>query len=194
MKVGKVGLHNFTVGVSKERWCKLYMELPSNHPIVRAFSQLGFVSTEECSLQKDALHPTVQPIEEFTCYPYSEHGPYSLPLLRWKLFSTTNPESENLPPTRGTIIPCIQRTNSVCRVHKSYTTTHPNLPALTENGWKENEKTKRITPIYCLMPPAPTDIMELVKWQCKTKCSTKLCTCLKNTVPCTCTDDCCHQS
>ena len=140
----------------------------------------------------------IRPIEEFTCYPYSEYGPYSLPDLRWKLFSTKNMESENLPPTRGTLIPHIQRTNHVCRIHKSYTTTHPALPALTENGWQEQEKTKKVTPVYCLKPPAPTNIMELVKCGCKTDCSTKQCTCKKGCISCSslckCTDECCNQS
>ena len=63
---GLIGLHNFTgsdwggkfVGVSKERWSKLYMELPSDHPIVKAFSKLGSLSTEEYSFQNNELHST----------------------------------------------------------------------------------------------------------------------------------------
>ena len=106
------------------------------------------------------LHEIIRPTETFVSLAYKAEGPFTLPDLRWHLFKTKNLESENLPPTRATLLPHIQRTNYVCRIHKSYDTTHPILPALTESGWQLDKKTGQLIPVYCLMPPAPKTILD----------------------------------
>ena len=138
---GLIGNYNFTgsdwggkfVGVSKNRWCKTYLELPSDSPIVETFSRLGSLTSEECTLQdNNMLHETIRLIETFVSLVYKAEGSFTLPDFRWHLFKTKNLESENLPPTRATLLVHIQRTNYVCRIHKLHDTTHPILPALTE--------------------------------------------------------------
>ena len=125
--------------MSKNRWCKAYLELPSDSPIVEAFGRLGSLSPEECTLQdSNMLHETIRPIETFVSLVYKAEGPFTLPDLKWHRFKTKNLESENLPPTRATLLPRIQCINYVCRIHKSYDTTHPILPVLMatrEKGW-----------------------------------------------------------
>ena len=203
---GLVGLHNFTgndyggkfVGISKDRWSKLYLGLPENDEIVRTFGLLGSLTAEECSLKKDGtLHETVRPLERFTSMGYDRDakGPHTLPELRWKLWSTKNKEAENLPPCRATLVPHIQRTDFVSIMHKSYHQTIPALSAMTDSGWKNDEKTNILRPEYCLVPPAPGSILELIKCGCPSgDCSTNCCSCHKGHMPCTslckCSDIC----
>ena len=200
---GLVGLHNFTgndyggmfVGISKERWCKLYLELPADHDIVRALGCVGSLTTEECVLDNGNLSVNVRPLESFTCRAYDANGPSTLPALRWKLFSTKNKEAENLPPCRATLSPHIQRTNYLSRVYKSYHETHPIFPDLLESGWTRHQNASDVFPVHCFLPPAPKSIMELVKCCCKAgDCSSNHCSCHKSSMPCTplcsCSDVC----
>ena len=199
-----VGFHNFTgndyghkyVGISKERWCNRFFSLPSNHDIVKAFSSLGTLSSEQCTLTNDGnLHEEIKALEEFTCMVYDKDGPKSLPALRWKLYSKKNKESENLPPCRATLVPLIQRSNHFSRIHKSYCHTHPELPPSTENGRSKGDESGALQPVLSLLPPAPKAILELVKCWCKAgDCSSKQCSCHKNELKCTslcsCSENC----
>ena len=138
---GLVGLHNFTendyggkfVGISKERWCKLYLELPSDHDIVRTLGCVGSLTTVECVLDNVNHNVNVRPLESLTCRAYDANGPSTLPALRWKLFSTKNKEAENLPPCRAKLAPHIQHTNYLSRVYKSYHQIHPIFLDLLES-------------------------------------------------------------
>lgn len=189
---GLISVHNFTgtdwggkfVGVSKHRWCSIYLDLPSVHPIVIIFGLLGALTAEELSLMENGkLREKIQPLEQFVSLVYNKDGPPTLPEARWELFKAKNLESENLPPSRSTLLPHIQRTNFVCRLNKSYTTAHPAISSLTENGWKLDKGV--IKPVHCLMPPAPMAILELVKCGYKkTDCSTGHCSCFKHNLPC----------
>ena len=111
-------------------------------------------------------------------------GPYSIPELRWKLWSKRNKEAENLPPTVGTFIPMLQRTNLVGRVLKAYDDPNPVLPPVTECGWVRDPETNTTSPVHCLLPPAPDDVLEFVKCGCGTTCSKNICSCFKSGVPC----------
>ena len=151
-----------------------------------------------CALdQKGEFPAVVKPLVKFVCIGYDADGPYTLPELRWKLWSTKNKEAENLPPTQNTLAPLIQRTNHVGRVYKSYTQTHPELPDLTlTGGWTRDGISNALMPVYCLVPPAPKAVLELVKYGCNTGCSRAACSCVHNQVPCTslckCSDACCN--
>ena len=115
---------------------KRYLELPSDSPIVEAFGHLGSLSSEECTIQdNNMLHETIRPIKKFVSLVYKAEDPFTLPDFIWHLFKIKNLESENLPPTRATLLLHIQRTNYVCRIHKLHDTTHPILPALTERDY-----------------------------------------------------------
>ena len=169
--------------------------LNSQDPIVQAFCNLGSFTQGQCALEPDGqLNEEVKPLERFICMGYDDAGPFTLPELRWKLWSTKSKEAENLPPCRATLSPLIQRTNYVSSVYKSYKQTHPVLPKLTESGWTRDEKTNALLPVYCLLPPAPYAILELIKCGCKGDCSKRTCTCFKNNVPCTslcqCSNEC----
>ena len=179
---------NKFVGITKNTWCKLFFALPNESPIIDSFIKLGCLTSEQCSSLNEALEPLAQ----FTCMGY-DSGPHSIPELRWKLWSKKNKEGENLPPTVSTLIPLLQRTNLVGRVCKAYTNPNPIFPPLTECGWVRDPETNVLSPNYCLLSPAPEDILEFVKCGCTTTCSKNICSCFKGGVPCTplckCSDD-----
>ena len=171
-----------------------FLYIPSESSIVDSFISLGALTPDQCSLQDGSLNEAVQPLETFTCKGYDATGPTNIPELRWKLWSKKSKEAENLPPSRATLCPLIQRTNHVSRVYKSYTNPNPILLAITESGWVRNPETNALFPIYCLQPPAPAAILELVKCGCDTNCSKNICLCFKGRVPCTslckCSEEC----
>ena len=186
---------NEFVGISKKSWCKLFFDLPADSPIIDTFIHLGSLTVDHCSLLDGGLNEAIKPLEMFTCMAYDAAGPHNIPDLRWKLWSKKNKEAENLPPSRATLCPLIQRTDYVSRIYKSYNTAHPELPAVTESGWVHGGHDTNIHfPVYCLLPPAPIAVLELVKCGCNGVCNKKHCSCFKGSVPCTslcqCSDDC----
>lgn len=187
---GLIGLHNFTgadwggkfVGISKKTWITSYLNLPDNDPIISVFQLLGNGVLANHELMDGELPEEVQPLERFICSVYSPLGPTTIPALRWELFRSRNLEGEKLPPTRGTLMPHIIRTNFVAMRDKSYTTPHPCLPPLEENGWIFVGE--EYVPVRCLYKPAPSAAIELVKCGCRTSCKSH-CSCQKNSLSCT---------
>ena len=87
-----------------------------------------------------------------------------------------------LPPTRGTLLPHVMRTNFVSMRDKSYVTPMPTLPKLELNGWSMNENI--YIPVKSLLLPAPKAVLELVKCGCRISCRGN-CSCLRHNLPCT---------
>ena len=113
-----------------------------------------------------------------------------MPDLRWELVRSRNVESEKLPPTRATLMPHNLRTNIVAIRDKSYTTHHPYLLPLEENGWMLAGD--EYVPVRCLYKPAPVTVLELIKCGCKASCKAH-CSCKKNNFPGTALCN-CHNS
>ena len=90
----------------------------------------------------------------------------------------------------ATRMPHILRTNFVARRDKTYTTPHPCLLPLEENGCMLPGD--EYVPVPCLEKPAPVAILELIKCGCKTSCKGH-CSCKKNNTPCTALCK-CHNS
>ena len=200
---GLLGFHHFTgsdyggkfVGISKKKWTEKYLQLNEESEIIAAFSRFGSFTSDQLSLTEiDGLNEAIKPLEEFVCLAYAKDGAKTLSALRWDLFRTKNLESELLPPTRATLLPHIQRTNYVCLVGRSYSSTHPDLPALTDCGWRLDEKDGSLKPVLCLLPPAPKSIIELVKCACKAgdTCGPR-CSCKRAKLPCTSMCKCSHR-
>ena len=195
---GLIGLHNFTgadwggkfVGVSKKTWINKYLALDATDPIVNSFRMLGTGTLSSNCLLDGELPDEVKPLENFVRSVYSSTGPKTLPDLRWELFRLKNLEGEKLPPTRGALLPHIMQANYISMRDKMYTTSHPNLPPLEDNGWLLEEG--KYMPAKCLNEPPPQAVLELVKCGCHTSCVRNTCSCKKNSLPCTalckCTD------
>ena len=163
------------------------MGLASDHPVLQCFKIFGEVNIDS-ALDDGKLPQEFQLIEKFICSVYSSNGPFSLPQLRWDLFRSRNLEGEMLPPTRASLLPHIIRSNYVSMRDKSYTSTRPVLPPITENAWTIQNDV--CIPIKCLLPPAPKAVIELTKCSCKLAC-TGNCGCYRNNLPCTPLCKCC---
>jgi len=130
------------------------------------------------------------PPRSLFCLVYSFGCATTISALRWELFRSRNLEGEKLPPTRAILMSHILRTNFVAMRDKSYTTPHPCLLPLEENGWMLAGDD--YVPVRCLYKPAPVAVLELIKCGCKTSCKGH-CSCKKNNPPCTALYK-CHNS
>ena len=185
-----IGFHNFTgadwggkfVGISKQRWCDAFIQLPDESPVLEAFSIMGQVDLPQ-ELQDDKLPPEVASMEAFVCTVYSPNGPKTISELRWELFRTKNSEGEMLPPTCSSLLPHIMRVNFISRRDKSYTELNPSLPPLERNGWQIQDGV--YSPLLSISLPAPKAVIELTKCSCKKTACLKNCSCYKNGLTCT---------
>ena len=185
-----IGFHIFSgadwggkfVGISKKTWTETFLSLENNDDIIACFSALGTIDLSQATLQDGELPTHLKSIEIFVCQTYFPKGPMTLPSLRWELFRSRNLEAEMLPPTRGTLLPHIMRTNFVSMRDKSYVTPMPILPKLELNGCSMNENI--YIPVKSLLLPAPRAVLELVKCGCRISCCGN-CSCLRHNLPCT---------
>jgi len=87
-----------------------------------------------------------------------------------------------LPPTPVALMPHIARANYTAVRDKSYITSRAVLPPIDQSGW--NLENGVYVPVRCLVPPAPTAVLELTKCGCKAGCTGK-CSCCSDGLPCT---------
>jgi hypothetical protein len=173
-----LGLHNFTgadwggkfVGVSKKRLVTAFL-LSEDKDLIEAFTSLGSIDMTP----ETVLETVLDPIEKFVHSVYGGN--------RWTLFRSRNLQAENLPPTRASLKPHICRTNYATKVGKSYVKWEPELPSPVGHGWRDEDG--KLSPVTCLLPPAPAAVMELVKCSCKAVVCKGNCSCSKNGLKCT---------
>ena len=181
---GLIGLHNFSgadwggkfAGISKKTWIKSYLA-----------QKLGEVPIDSDNLLRCYIPTEFLPLETFTCLVYSNSKTSirTLKELRWDLFRTKVMKGEKLPPTRGTFIPHLKRANYTSWRDKSYRVPNPDPPPIDGNGWTVRNN------IYvlerCILPAAPSAVLELVKCSCKGRCDPekKICSCVRNKLSCT---------
>ena len=115
------------VGNQKLTWCKRFLALDDDDPIITALINLGKSSIPMSLTDDGELPEELRPLERFVCMAYcttlvpAPEYPLTIPKLRWHLFRTKNAEGENLPPTRGVLLPHITRANYIAMRDKSYT-------------------------------------------------------------------------
>ena len=107
---------------------------------------------------------------------YNSGGATTIPALRW--------EREAFSDQSNTDASYL--THQLC----GYTTPHPCLLPLEENGWMLAGD--EYVPVPCLYKPAPVAVLELIKCGCKTFCKCHY-SCKKNNLPCTALCK-CHNS
>ena len=186
-----IGLHNFTgadwggkfVGLSKKTWVSTFLSLDVDDDIIESFTSLGVNDFSDLDMVDSNFPPHLFPLERFVCMAYSPTGRTILSHLRWDMFSSRNLEGELLPPTKATLFQHIKRANFVAMRDKSYSVSKPHLPSMERNGW-QLKAGGGIEPVRCMVPPAPSAVLELIKCGCKKTCSGN-CKCAKNNLPCT---------
>ena len=162
-------------GLSKNTWINIFLRIPTDDdPIINAMQQFG-----ETSFSIDEHLPA---FEKFVCRAYGSTSIETVSELRWELFRCKEKEAEKLPPTRGALIPHIQRANYFASVCKGYRSSNPTL-ADTSGGYDRIGDT--LVPIMSLELPAPEYLLELVKCGCKAGCTpTSKCSCVSNGFDC----------
>lgn len=144
--------------------------------ILEAVSKLGSL--------ENFLHTDRLLIEKFICQVYVPDTNISdIGELRWWMFTKKETQGENLPPTRASLIPYVDRvryqTIEWCRADQPY----PNLPSPLNFGWEL--KNDHYAPVMCMLPCAPETVLQLIRCSCvKRKCAPP-CKCLSHDLKCT---------
>ena len=103
--------------------------------------------------------------------------------LRWYLFSKCEKDIEHLPPTESSLLLAIHRAHYATYIMKTSDTPKPDIPNYQGYGWKVLDENPQ--PIMTNDALIPSDLIELKRCGCKTKCDTNRCRCFKNTIVCT---------
>ena len=137
---------------------------------------------------KDAL-------ANFVCMVYCLKGIHitSIPDLRWHLFCKNLAESSKLPPTVGALEEHIERAHVQIRAWSQATVMWQSFLDPLKHGYYQKSHGE-ILPTATKVPPAPLAIVELIRCQCKTHCTTQRCSCRRHNLACTelclCGSDC----
>ncbi len=104
--------------------------------------------------------------------------------LRWYLFCKQLAESNKLPPTLGALEEHINYVRLQSRVWCQATVMQQQpLDPLQFGYYMDTDG--QLLPLTTKVLPAPQAIIELVRCQCRTNCSTQRCSCRRNNLSCT---------
>lgn len=105
-----------------------------------------------------------QSIESLICKMF--RSPFkTLSETRWYMHSVKEAECEELPPSKASIIPHIQRAHYHALNYKNCVVPHPEKFNVEDYGYKIVDGT--ITPTMSTKPPAPDAVLNVVKCNCK---------------------------
>ena len=163
-------------GISKMKWFQQYLKVDVDLP--RALMKLPIAG--------ELTQEATKELEKFVCLNYCPKGVWitSIPDLRWHMFCKQLAESNKLLPTVGALEEHIKRVRLQSRVWYQATVMHQQpFEPLQFGYYKDTDG--RLLPVTTRVLPAPQAIIELVRCQCKTNCSTLKCSCRCNNLPCT---------
>ena len=172
-------------GLGKIKWFKLF--LSSDTDTINTFQKL---------LDNDTISEgMISTLASFVCKAYLPKGIKitDIPELRWHLFCKKMAESEKLPPTLGSLVQHIHRVHVQSRTWGQ--ASHAMQVTLDPIGHGYYKTTNgQIVPKTTNDPPAPEALVEMVRCQCKTNCTSQRCSCQRKNLPCTdmclCSTDC----
>ncbi len=148
----------------------------SNPAFLSAFLNLG-TSTAVDETTSSAL-------KKFTCMLFWDKVSHSVNAARHDLFRLGKFGEDSLPPNKDALNLHTLRANYVSYIWRRCLQQLINAPDFTECGWKIDDGGKLA--IEWLSSPAGIDaLVENAKCCCKTGCSTRRCTCVKNELKCT---------
>ena len=124
-------------------------------------------------------------IERYLCllYKTSDISTNIVGKLSWALFARKGNESQQLPPTRGMLVPHTSRAFYMALVWKLSKAPCSKIPSPTDYCWESVEG--HLKPVFCVHTPAPEALLELRICNCKTGCNRQSCGCKKNHLVCT---------
>lgn len=164
-------------GIGKKKWFQQYMKAEIDSTI-RALKKLPE--------DEDLTQEVKDTLASFVCLAYCPKGVHitNIPELRWHLFCKHLAESNKLPPTTGALDQHIERVRVQSQVWSQSTIMWQQLFNPLLHGYYESDS-GRILPITSKILPAPQSIIELVRCQCKTNCSSQRCSCRRHNLSCT---------
>ena len=145
--------------------------------------------------ESDLTQEVKDTLAKFICSVYCPQGIYitNIPELRWHLFCKHLAESSNLPPTLGAIEEHIKRVRVQSQVW-SQAMDMQQTPLDPLNNGYDRDKDGLFLPVTTQVPLAPQALTEFVRCRCKSKCSSRRCSCKRHKLPCTelclCGDEC----
>lgn len=163
-------------GISKIKWFQRYIKADVDLP--RVLMKLP--------VESDLMQEVKDELEKFVCMWYCPKGVQITNVynLRWHMFCKQLAESNKLPPTLGALEEHIKHVRLQSRVWYQATVMHQ-LPFEPLQFGYYKDTNGQLLPVTMLDLPAPQAIIELVRCQCKTNCSTLRCSCRCNNLPCT---------
>ena len=179
-------------GKSKKKTFQAFLE--SNVDIIHAISQLG-IGVVPCE-------DVIEKCQIFLCSLLCKKGVSITKAedLRWKVFKDLDKDQgvDKLPPTQGAWRQhtCILLAHMQASVWEQDLVLDPIIPDKLKLGWRYEGD--NLVPILSELPPAPTDVVELIRCKCgatnpesTNKCASGRCSCRAKNLPCTELCDCC---
>ena len=160
----------------KAKWFQCYLK--ADDDMVDAFAML----CKDAELSED-LYTT---LARFVCSGYCPSGVNisSIPELRWHLFCKNMAENDKLPPTVGALRQHIMRVHIQAYVWGQAAISQQTFLDPLKNGFHK-DTSGQLKPTTTDILPAPKAIIEMIRCQCKTECSSQRCSCRAKNLTCT---------
>ena len=176
------GFHSLTgcdsvsafVGKGKAQGLQL---LKSNEAIQKHLQMLG---REFCPSDFDSL---ARSCEEVVCALYG-YAHNNINDVRYAMFCSKAGDSSQLLPTRDALLQHIRRANYQAAIWHRALEAQPNVPNPSSHGWLVNGNGHLVIQ-WMTQPPAPHDLLKLISCNCRSSCSTRRCSCVRGSLPCT---------
>lgn len=163
-------------GIGKTTWFQLYLKADTE--IIANLLKLSEIT--------EVTEEIIATLARFVCSAYCPRAIQitSIPDLRWHLFCKHLAESDKLPPTLGALEQHIKRVCVQSRVWSQADVPQQQPCDPLENGYYQDEH-GQLLPVTTNILPAPKAIIEMVRCQCKTNCSSQRCSCRSKSLSCT---------
>ncbi|XP_065184634.1 uncharacterized protein LOC135815285 [Sycon ciliatum] len=122
-------------------------------------------------------------VEKYVCHLYGHPELESINEARYKAFCSRSPPPAQLPPCADSLEQHVKRANYQAGVWKRALVASPDLPSISDHGWRVDDSNVMI--MWGLLPPAPPELMAIIRCACATGCSTRRCSCLQSSISCT---------
>ena len=122
-------------------------------------------------------------VEKYVCHLYGHPELESINEARFKAFCSRSPPPAQLPPCADSLEQHVKRANYQAGVWKRALVASPDLPSISDHGWRVDDSNVMI--MWGLLPPAPPELMAIIRCACATGCSTRRCSCLHSSISCT---------
>ena len=158
---------SYIAGHTKKKIWKIYQ---SHNNLLQGLGD-GLLVTEEM----------LSSVEQFVCRVYGQEHTNSIDESRKILFPKTS-NSESLPPTANALHLHTKRAHYQSYIWKNAHNADPELPVVTEMGWKR--ESGNLVPVLTTTELIPKNALECASCNCRTRCQTMRCKCRRLQLAC----------